>query len=66
MSKIPKKCEYCKRGRLAADGETVLCLKKGPVDRNFHCRHYKYDILKREPGKQTLPTDVSSEDLKLE
>ena len=43
--KIAPKCEYCAYGRLSPDKETVLCEKKGVVERDGHCRKYKYDIL---------------------
>jgi len=65
MSKISKRCEYCVHGKLAADGETVLCIKKGPVERDYFCRKYKYDILKREPRKPVITTDINPEQFEL-
>lgn len=47
----PPKCEYCLYGRIAPDGTTVLCEKKGIVDKDDRCRGYKYDALKRTPMK---------------
>ena len=50
----PPKCEYCSRGRLSPDGESVLCPKKGIMELNDFCRRYKYDVLKRVPVKQQI------------
>lgn len=58
----PPKCEYCQKGRLSPDGESVLCPKKGIVEKDDSCRSYKYDVLKRKPLRQPLVDDVNSED----
>ena len=65
MSDVSKKCEYCKYGRLTADKGTVLCAKKGPVAPDYHCRKYKYDILKREPRKANPIEPINPDDFKL-
>ena len=46
------RCEYCMQGRLSADGESVLCPKKGVMDKDFSCKKFKYDPLKRVPEKK--------------
>ena len=43
------RCEYCLRGKLSADGETVLCTKKGVMNKDFSCKKFRYDPLKRVP-----------------
>ncbi|HIR11378.1 MAG TPA: hypothetical protein IAB30_04185 [Candidatus Fimenecus excrementavium] len=63
--KIAPKCEYCAYGRLSPDKETVLCEKKGVVERDGHCRKYKYDILKREPRRPRKLQSFSEEDFSL-
>ncbi|MBE6835241.1 MAG: hypothetical protein E7515_03200 [Ruminococcaceae bacterium] len=65
MSEISKRCEYCFYGKTAADGETVLCPKKGPVSLDYCCRKYKYDILKREPKRKAPVESIDPEDYKL-
>lgn len=62
---IAPKCEYCRYGRLSPDGETVLCEKKGVVERDGTCRRYKYDILKRQPKRRPEMPAFSAEDFEL-
>ena len=40
------------KGRLSADGESVLCPKKGIMDKDFSCKRFRYDPLKRVPEKR--------------
>ena len=63
--KYPPRCAYCKSGRLSPDGISVLCEKKGIVDKNSSCRAYKYDVMKRVPEKQPSFTDTDPEDFAL-
>lgn len=64
---IEPKCEYCQHGKLSADGETVLCPKKGVVSKDSKCRKYKYDIMKRTPRrKAAVNRDFNSEDFSLD
>jgi len=65
MSEISKRCEYCFYGKISPDGETVLCIKKGPVMRDYFCRKYKYDILKREPKNREFDPQINPEDFSL-
>lgn len=45
---IDPRCSYCQRGGSLENGE-VICPKKGIVSEGFHCRHFVYDPLKRQP-----------------
>ncbi len=65
MSELSKRCEYCFYGKIAADKQTVLCPKKGPVPLDYFCRKYKYDILKREPKKLAPIEKINPDDYKL-
>ncbi len=65
MKEISKRCEYCARGKLTVDKQTVLCPKKGPVAPDYHCRKYKYDMLKREPRKPAAVEPINPDDFKL-
>ena len=60
------RCAYCIRGKLSADKESVLCPKKGVMDKDFSCRKFRYDPLKRVPeaAKPRLP-EFSPEDFEL-
>lgn len=64
-SEISPACEYCALGRPSPDGETVLCIKKGVVKKDFHCRKYKYDIMKRVPKRAPEMQTFDSEDFSL-
>ena len=46
---IPPACEYCTRGSGAPDGKTVLCPKKGVMQKDSSCSAFRYDPLKRKP-----------------
>ena len=49
---IEPKCDYCRFGKRAKDGNKVLCEKKGLVDCNSSCGKFIYSPLKRIPVKQ--------------
>ena len=63
---IEPKCEYCQFGKLSADGETVLCIKRGIMNKNSKCRKYVYDIMKRVPRKAPKMQSFSEEDFSLD
>lgn len=46
-------CKYCKKARLTADGEVILCERHGSVLPDDSCRRFKYDPLKRQPGQMS-------------
>lgn len=48
---MEKLCRYCELAHTLQDEDTMLCDKKGVVDAGYHCRHFRYDPLKRIPGK---------------
>ena len=62
---ISPSCSYCRHGRLSPDGETALCRKKGVVDKDFHCRRFEYDILKRQPKRPLPAQKFNPEDFEL-
>ena len=62
---ISPSCSYCALGKLAPDGETVLCKKKGVVEKDFYCRKFKYDVLKRQPRRPVELQEYSPEDFSL-
>ena len=49
--KIEKMCAYCAHSAKMND-EKCLCVKKGVVPRDYHCRKFSYDPLKRVPLRQ--------------
>ena len=49
-------CRYCEMAHTLQDSDTMLCDKKGLVNAGYHCRNFRYDPLKRVPGKaRTVP-----------
>ena len=64
--KYPPSCSHCRHGRLAPDGGSVLCVKKGIVETDGKCRSYAYDPLKRIPRRAPVLPQYSQEDFSLE
>ena len=62
---VEPRCAYCGRGRLSADGENVLCKKYGVVDKDYSCKKFVYDALKRVPKRPKPLEKFDSEDFKL-
>ncbi len=51
---IDPQCSYCQRSA-EVDEDHVICAKKGIVSAGFHCRHFQYDPLKRQPSVPATP-----------
>ncbi len=49
---IAAKCDYCKFGKRAKDGNKIICEHRGLVDPNNSCGKFDYSPLKRIPVKQ--------------
>lgn len=49
---ISAKCDYCKFGKRAKDGNKIICEHRGLVDPNNSCGKFDYSPLKRIPVKQ--------------
>lgn len=49
------RCETCSHGKLAPDGQSVLCERHGPAPLDHHCRRYAYDPLRRTPRRAAKP-----------
>lgn len=58
-------CEYCLHGKLTADGESVLCVKKGVMLPESSCHKYEYDPLKRRPKKRTVNNEFDNSDFNI-
>lgn len=65
-SKIRPACIYCAIGKVSCDGESVLCVKKGVMQPDSHCRAFRYDPLKRVPKAQAKLPEYSAEDFSIE
>lgn len=62
---LPRVCEFCEHAAIINDECNVLCDTKGIVNREYKCKKFSYDPLKRVP--RTLPPlpKLSEEDLLL-
>ena len=62
---IHKLCVYCKHAA-RIDDNTLICRKKGIVNRWDHCRSFRYDPLKRVPARpRPLPEEDGQKDYSL-
>ncbi len=61
---IEKICEYCRfAGPIAGTGD-MLCDKKGVVPKEYTCRRFLYDPLKRVPRRMPelpIPEDLGED-----
>ncbi len=64
LGNITPKCEYCKFGKLSAE-DTILCSKKGVLQKDDYCKKFSYDVLKRVPEKKAELPVYSKEDFEL-
>ena len=56
-SDVAKMCEFCRFASQIKTTEDMLCSHKGVVDKEYSCRKFVYDPLKRVPRKlPELPT----------
>lgn len=59
---IDPRCIYCQRGTQINERD-VVCVKRGIVPVEHHCRAFKYDPLKRVPPRPaTLDTGKLEEE----
>lgn len=64
---IKPKCDYCRFGKRAKDGNKVLCEKKGLVGCDDSCKMFSYSPLKRIPVKQlNFVGSLADEDIFIE
>lgn len=62
---ISPSCSYCEYGKLSPDGESVLCIKKGVMEKDSYCKKFSYDVLKRQPRRPMSLGEFSEEDFSL-
>ncbi|MBQ8551285.1 MAG: hypothetical protein IJ428_00565 [Clostridia bacterium] len=60
-SDTPRICEFCRFASEIRATEDMLCTHRGVVDKEYTCRKFIYDPLKRVP--RALPELVSLEDI---
>jgi len=47
---IDRLCKYCELAASLHNPDEMLCSKRGVVNAGYHCRAFRYDPLKRDPG----------------
>lgn len=62
---IEPACEICALGHRTTDGKSVLCSRKGVVDRYDFCRRFEYDPLKRIPERPSHKAEHKAEEFEL-
>ncbi|MCH5170054.1 MAG: hypothetical protein J1F24_02070 [Oscillospiraceae bacterium] len=63
--KISPSCSYCAHGKSSPDGESVLCIKKGVMEKDGYCKKFNYDILKRQPKRPRSLGKFNEDDFSL-
>ncbi len=56
-------CIYCENATVIADEENVLCSLHGIVNKEFCCRKFAYDPLKRVPRPMPPMPKLTEEDI---
>lgn len=64
LRKIAPACAYCRLG--ISCGDVVLCGSKGIVDKNFKCRRFRYDPIKRVPDVPAPLLKYSPDDFSID
>lgn len=60
---LPKACLYCENATIITDDENVLCSRYGIVNKEFRCKKFAYDPLKRVPRPIPPMPKLSEDDL---
>ena len=61
VKKFDPACEFCRFGKSAPDGSSVLCPVRGVMRRQSCCKKYEYDPLKRKPNRTPLLPEYDPE-----
>ena len=55
---VERSCAFCELGtvivRSSKEATDVICEKHGIVRKDYVCRSFRYDLLKREPREKTI------------
>ncbi|MDD6800086.1 MAG: hypothetical protein PUE85_06700 [Firmicutes bacterium] len=62
---VPRLCCFCENASIINDESNVLCSRKGIVNREYCCRRFQYDPLKRVPKAPPAMPKLSEIDLVL-
>ncbi len=62
---LPCVCEFCEHASIINDECNVLCESRGIVNKEYKCKRFVYDPLKRVPKALPPLPKLSEEDLLL-
>lgn len=60
-----RSCSCCAYGINSPYMDEVLCQKHGVCSKRDYCRHFKYDVLKREPERIIPDKNFTKDDFSL-
>ena len=63
---IEPMCAYCAVGKATEDLSHILCVKRGVMQPDSHCRHFVYDPLRRVPRKKAELPQYDASDFSIE
>lgn len=60
-------CATCKYASSMHSSEALLCSKKGPVNPEYSCKKYEYNLFMKRPQKRrNLELNLNPEDLSID
>ena len=59
---IDPACSYCAHGGDISEDQ-VICTRQGVVPATYHCKHFRYDPLRRVPPTPAAPDFSQFEDV---
>ncbi|MBO4693631.1 MAG: hypothetical protein J5659_04505 [Clostridia bacterium] len=62
---IIKSCAWCLYGKKSEYTNDIFCKKRGITTKDYYCRKYKYDPLKRTPDKKIISDKYYGDDFSL-
>jgi len=65
VTKYEPACEFCRWGKSAPDGSSVLCSERGVMRKSSYCRKYEYDPIKRRPNRAPLLPEYDAQEFEL-
>ncbi|MCL2022841.1 MAG: hypothetical protein FWG82_00535 [Oscillospiraceae bacterium] len=65
LNKQTPSCLYCRLAKLAPDGKSLLCPKRGITNGAMSCRSFKYDPLRRLPVEEPVLPKFDFEDFRI-
>ncbi len=66
-SEVAEVCATCKYASSMHSSEALFCSKKGPVNPEYSCKKYEYNLfMKHPPKRRSLDLNLNPEDLSID